>query len=151
MSFISRSRSDFEQGGAMMYSLSMRVFFGACIAATVARASAADVYVICSTGVSVSAADVRGMYLGEKQFAAGVKLQLADNASLQSAFLAKVLSMDTAKYTAVWTKKSFRDGANPPVVKNTDTEVLDFVKRTPGACGYIASPPPADATLAGKF
>jgi len=39
--------------------------------------------------VSISAADVRSMYLGEKQFAAGVKLQLADNASLQSASRAR--------------------------------------------------------------
>jgi hypothetical protein len=80
-----------------------------------------------------------------------VKLQPADNASLQSSFLEKVLTMDSAKYTAVWTKKCFRDGANPPVVKNTDAEVLEYIKRTAGACGYISTPPPADATLAGKF
>lgn len=134
-----------------MNRLPTRILCGVCLAALGGRASAGDVYVVCSTGVSVSAADVRGMYLGEKQFAGGVKLQLADNASLQSAFLEKVLTMDSAKYSAVWTKKSFRDGANPPVVKNTDAEILEYVKHTVGACGYISSPPPADATLAAKF
>lgn len=134
-----------------MMKLPMRVLCGACFAALAARAHAGDVYVVCSAGMSVSAADVKSIYLGEKQFAGGVKLQPADNASLQASFLEKVLTMDSAKYTAVWTKKSFRDGANPPVVKNTDAEILDYVKRTPGACGYISSPPPADATLAAKF
>lgn len=134
-----------------MNRLLIKVVCGVCFAALGAQVAAADVYVICSAGVSIGAADVRSMYLGEKQFAGGVKLQLADNASLQSAFLEKVLTMDSGKYSAVWTKKSFRDGANPPVVKNTDAEVLEYVKRTAGACGYISSPPPADATLAAKF
>jgi hypothetical protein len=134
-----------------MNRLPIRILCGVCLAASGAQAAAADVYVVCSTGVSISAADVRSMYLGEKQFAGGVKLQLADNASLLTAFLEKVLAMDSGKYSAVWTKKSFRDGANPPVVKNTDADVLEYVKRTAGACGYISSPPPADATLAAKF
>jgi hypothetical protein len=134
-----------------MKRLPIRILCGVCLAALGAQAAATDVYVVCSAGVSISATDVRSMYLGEKQFAGGVKLQLADNASLQSAFLEKVLTMDSGKYSAVWTKKSFRDGANPPVVKSTDAEILEYVKRTPGACGYISSPPPADATLAAKF
>jgi hypothetical protein len=41
----------------------------------------------------------------------------------------------------VWTKKSFREGINPPPVKSGDTEVADFVKKTPGAVGYVSSQP----------
>jgi hypothetical protein len=129
----------------------VRILLGIGFAGAAARAFAGDIYVVCAPGVSVTAADVRSIYLGEKQFAAGVKLQLADNVAVQSAFLEKVLAMDSAKYTAVWTKKSFRDGANPPVVKNSDAEILEYIKRTPGACGYISSPPSADATIAAKF
>ena len=134
-----------------MKNIPARILFGIGLLITGAQAIAGDVYVVCSAGVTVTAGDVKSMYLGEKQFAAGVKLQLADNASLQSTFLEKVLTMDSAKYTAVWTKKSFRDGANPPVMKNSDAEILDYIKHTPGACGYVSNAPPADAAVAAKF
>lgn len=120
-------------------------------AVTVVPALAGDIYVVCSPGLAVTAADVHDIYLGAKQFAGGVKLVPADNSALQAAFLEKVLKMDAAKYTASWTKKSFRDGADPPVTKGTDAEILEFVKHTPGGCGYVSSAPPAGLTVAGQF
>ena len=61
------------------------------------------------------------------------------NAAMQSTFLAQVIKLDAAKYATAWTKKSFRDGLNPPAVKSGDVEVADFVKRTPGAVGHVGS------------
>jgi hypothetical protein len=89
--------------------------------------------------------------LGAKQFAGGVKLAPAHNSSLQAAFLDKVLKMDAAKYTASWTKKSFRDGADAPIMKGSDAEILEYVKHTTGGCGYISSAPPAGLTAAGPL
>ncbi|MBI5430178.1 MAG: phosphate ABC transporter substrate-binding protein, partial [Nitrosomonadales bacterium] len=78
---------------------------------------------------------------GEKQFAGSTKLIVIDNKSLQQDFLAKFMKMDTPKYNGIWTKKSFRDGLTPPAVKSGDAEVVEYVKQTPGAVGYVSSPP----------
>lgn len=112
-------------------------------------APAADLYVICNTRVSISAAEVRDMFLGEKQFAGAVKLVPIDNSAAQSAFLDKVLQMNAAKYSTTWTKKSFRDGVNPPLVAGSDAEALAYVKRTPGACSYVTTPA-ADVVVVSK-
>ena len=104
-------------------------------------ATAGDLYVICHPGVKLQPADVRDMFLGERQFAGTVMLQPADNNAAQPAFLEKVLNMGADRYATAWTKKSFRDGLNPPPVKGTDAEALDYVRRTNGACSYTSTVP----------
>ena len=104
-------------------------------------ADAADLYVICHPGVKLLATDVRDMFLGEKQFAGSVMLQPADNNAAQPVFLEKILNMGADKYATAWTKKSFRDGLNPPPVKGTDAEAVDYVRRTSGACSYVSTLP----------
>ena len=104
-------------------------------------AIAADVVVISHPGIAISAGDVKDVFLGEKQFAGGTKLIPVDNASLQDSFLSKFLDMARSKYSSAWTKKSFRDGLTPPAMKSGDAEVIDYVKRTPGAVGYVSSAP----------
>ena len=49
--------------------------------------------------------------------------------------------MEKAKYAATWTKKAFRDGLVQPPLKSGDSEVVDFVRRTPGAVGYVGTSP----------
>jgi ABC-type phosphate transport system substrate-binding protein len=102
-------------------------------------ANAGDIVVISNSGIVVSADEIRDIFLGEKQFAGDTKLVVVDNAALQVGFLAKYMHMDAAKYNGIWTKKSFRDGLTPPAVKSGDAEVFEFVKRTPGAIGYVSS------------
>ena len=104
-------------------------------------ASAADVVVISHPGTTISAGDVKDVFLGEKQFAGGTKLIPVDNAAVQDSFLSKYLDMAKSKYSGAWTKKSFRDGLTPPAIKSGDAEVIDYVKRTPGAVGYVSSAP----------
>ena len=104
-------------------------------------ATAADLYVICHPGVKLQSADVRDMFLGERQFAGSVMLQPADNNAAQLLFLEKVLNMGPDRYATAWTKKSFRDGLNPPPVMGTDAEALEYVRRTSGACSYTSTVP----------
>lgn len=104
-------------------------------------ASAGDVVVISNPGTTISAGEVKDVFLGEKQFAGSIKLIPVDNAAAQGAFLSKFIEMDTVKYNGIWTKKSFRDGLTPPPVKTSDAEVVEYVKRTPGAVGYVGSNP----------
>jgi hypothetical protein len=126
------------------------VLGAAGLLALASSAHAGDLYVIANKGTTVSASDVREIFLGEKQFAGSVKLVPVDNASAQEQFLAKVMKMEAAKYTSSWTKKSFRDGVSPPAVKGSDADTIEFVKQTAGAVGYVSTSPPG-VTLVGKF
>ena len=114
-------------------------------------AAAADVFVITHPGTDISAADVREVFLGDKQFAGVVKLVPVDNAAVQPDFLTKVVKFDAAKYAAAWTKKSFRDGLNPPATRGSDAEIVAYVRQTPGAIGYVSTSPPGNVKLVQKF
>lgn len=102
----------------------------------------ADIYVICNPSLTLSAEEARDVYIGEKQLAGSVKLAPFDNSAAQNEFLAKVLHMDAAKYSTLWTKKGFREGLNAPAVKSSDLEVVANVKANPGGVGYVTAPPP---------
>ena len=123
----------------------------AALAGGTCTARADDVYVICSLGVALQQSEVKDVFIGEKGFAGSTKLAPADNSAAQAAFLAKVLKLDASKYAGIWTKKSFRDGANPPPVKGSDAEAFAYVKQTPGGCSYASSAPPPGVALVGKF
>ena len=121
------------------------------IAGWAGAAAGGDIYVICNPDVTLRAADVKEVFLGEKNFAGAVKLVPADNSALQASFLEKVLKLDAAKYASVWTKKSFRDGANPPPVRSSDAEAIAYVKQTPGGCSYVSTAPPTGVIVVGTF
>lgn len=101
----------------------------------------ADPIVVTHPGVQLQASEVKDVFLGNKQFAGSVKLLPVDNEQTQAAFLADTLKTDANKYRHVWARKAFQDGITPPAVKGTDAEVMDYVKRTPGAVGYVAADP----------
>ena len=127
------------------------MLLGAGVALALPSASLADVYVIANPAATVSAGDIKDIYLGEKQMSGSTKLVPVDNSAAQSEFLSKVLELDTGKYDSLWTKKSFRDGVNPPAVKSSDAEVISAVKANPGGIGYVSSAPPAGVTVIKKF
>ena len=126
------------------------VLAAAGLVALAPTARAGDLYVISNSGATVSLADVREIFLGEKQFLGSLKLIPVDNSAAQEQFLAKVMKMESAKYTSSWTKKSFRDGVSPPPVKGSDAETIEFVKQTAGAVGYVGTSP-AGVNVVGKF
>jgi hypothetical protein len=103
--------------------------------------AAGDIYVIANGGVKLGMEEMRDVFLGEKQFVDSLKLLPVDNSAAQADFLAKVLKMEAGKYSTAWIKKAFRDGLSAPAVKSGDAEVVEFVKRTPGAVGYVSASP----------
>jgi hypothetical protein len=115
------------------------------------EASAADIYVIAHPDTKLAAEAIRDVYIGEKQFAGELKIIPIDNASAQTDFLSKVLKLDPSRYANLWVKKSFRDALNPPAVRNSDKEIVDFVRKTPGAIAYVTSAPPAGISLIQKY
>jgi hypothetical protein len=94
--------------------------------------------VIAHLSVSLDAGEIRELFLGEKQFANGVKLVPVDNSAAQAEFLNRVLQTDARTYSARWTKKSFREGLGAPEIRGSDAEVAAFVRSTPGAVGYVS-------------
>lgn len=128
----------------------LAAFIAASLVALAPSARAGDLYVIANSGTPVSRGDVREIFLGEKTLDGAVKLVPVDNATAQEEFLAKVMKMEASKYTASWTKKTFRDGVSPPPIKGGDAEVIQFVKTTPGGVGYVTTSP-AGVTVVGKF
>jgi len=120
-----------------------------CVVCTVAHA--ADLYLICNPNVSISAADIRDVFLGDKQFAGSVKLTPVDNIAAQALFLERVLKMSAAKYSIAWTKKSFRDGVNPPPLEGSDAETLAYVRRTSGACSYLTVADTSGVVVVSKY
>lgn len=102
---------------------------------------ASDLVVIANASVSLSSSEVRDVFLGDKQFAGSTKLIPVDNSAAQENFLSKVLQISNSKYASTWTKKAFRDGLTAPAVKSSDAEVIEFVKRTKGAVGYVSGSP----------
>jgi hypothetical protein len=109
--------------------------------------AAADVYLIANSALQLTPDEARDVYLGEKQLAGSVKLAPFDNGAVQNEFLAKVLHMDAAKYSTLWTKKGFREGLNAPAVKGSDLEVISSVKANPGGVGYVSAPAPGVSVI----
>lgn len=113
--------------------------FAVALGAGLFTASVPAGEVIAHPSVSLSADEVKELFLGDKQLAGSVKLIPVDNTVEQAAFLAKVLHADAAKYSARWTKKAFREGLTAPGVKSNDAEAIAFVQATPGAVAYIGA------------
>jgi ABC-type phosphate transport system substrate-binding protein len=103
--------------------------------------------VIAHPSVSLSGDEIRDVFLGEKQLAGNLKLVPVDNTAVQSEFLSRVLQTDAQKYSARWTKKTFREGLPPPGRRGSDAEVVEFVRTTPGAVGYVSRPWPGTKVL----
>jgi hypothetical protein len=125
--------------------------FSLLMAGVCSAVAADDLFVVCHAGVTLAAADVRDVYLGEKEFVNTVRLMPVDNIAEQSEFLDKVLRMNAAKYATTWAKKSFRDGINPPVTLANDAAVLEFIRRTPGGCGYLGIAPLEGVAVIAKY
>ena len=145
------SGSEFNQRRRPLPRAAISWLLGAALTALSLRAAASDVYVVCNAGVSLQASDIRDVFVGEKSFAGTARLAPADNSAAQATFLEKVMKLDARKYATLWTKKSFRDGANPPPLRATDAEAIAYVRATPGGCSYVLHAPAEGVTVVAKF
>lgn len=94
--------------------------------------------VIAHPSVRLETADVRDVYLGERQLSGDLRLVPVDNLVAQEEFLAAILQTNLRSYQARWTRKTFREGVRAPLVKGSDAEVSSLVRATPGAIGYVS-------------
>ncbi len=66
-------------------------------------------------------------------------------APVRASFSKAVHKMDPDAVAAYWATQVYSGHDAPPPVKRSDEEVLEFVRQTPGALGYVS----ADASLRG--
>jgi hypothetical protein len=115
------------------------------ISAYTAFASEHDIVFICSKGMGYS----RGMV--EKAFKAQLdEPHLVDNAKLKNTML-EVIGVDAARYKRAWDRNFFRRALNPPVTRDSDAAVIDYVASHGEAIGYVSSVPQnANVEVCGK-
>jgi ABC-type phosphate transport system substrate-binding protein len=91
----------------------------------------------------VTAASLARIFLKqEKKFASGTAAFPVDQAKAsptRATFSKDVLGRSTSAVEQYWLQQVFAGRDTPPPAKATDDEVVDFVKRTPGAIGYVSA------------
>lgn len=115
------------------------VLAASMVALGMGPAHAESVVVICHPALELDAGEIRQVFLGTKQLSGSTRLVPVDNNSLQEAFLGKIVHLDRTRYGSHWTMRSLCDGETPPPLKEGDAEVIEFVRCTPGAVGYVKS------------
>ncbi len=98
---------------------------------------------------SLTANQVRDIYLGEKRRWNGVRVAPVDyksNQTLQDRFLDSVLYMDASAYNNYWIKRAFRDGLKRPTVAVSPQEALQAVAQNAGGIGFFYASDVSGAT-----
>ena len=125
-----------------------RWLLAALLAAASTAVLAAELYIVAGAEVQLSSAEVRAAFLGERQFAGNILLRVVDNRAARASFVNRVLGMDVTHYETHWTRKSFREGLHPPEMRSSDRDVLSYIRKHPGALGYVHSAPSGANVLA---
>ena len=100
-----------------------------------ALASEQGLVFICSKGLGYSQSMV------EKAFKAQLdEPHLVENSKLKPQLLA-FLDVDAKKYKKAWDKNFFRRALSPPVVRNDDASVVEYVAAHGEAIGYVSVAP----------
>lgn len=103
--------------------------------------AAPALYLVAHPASTVTRAEARDAWLGDAPAETAGPVPLAsDNAPLQDEFLRKLLKLERAQYEKLWNRRAFRDGVQPPPRFRNDAEVNEYVRRTPGAVGYVRAP-----------
>ena len=66
-----------------------------------------------------------------------VPVNLAKGNILRAAFMQQVLAQDDDKFIAYWTVRRYIGKGSPPREFATIEEQLEFLRKTPGAVGYL--------------
>lgn len=107
----------------------------------------ADVYVIAnaSSGLSsLSRQQVADIYLGRTRSLGDHPATLYDQPDDQPAreqFFRLLVNMPLPQVNAYWARLSFTGRQSPPHILPDETAILQAVRRTPGAIGYVTAPP----------
>lgn len=101
-----------------------------------------------TTPDTISKRDLGRIFLGRKSTWPGGQeaepVDQARNAALRTSFCETVLNKTVDAVESHWQAQVFSGKGTPPKALNTDAEVLDYVRKWPGAVGYVSRNASAD-------
>jgi ABC-type phosphate transport system substrate-binding protein len=68
-----------------------------------------------------------------------VPVDLSAKSSVREDFSSNIHGKSVSAIKSYWQQYVFAGKGTPPIEKNTDAEVVDFVKRNTGAIGYVSA------------
>jgi ABC-type phosphate transport system substrate-binding protein len=96
---------------------------------------------------SMEAKDVSKLFLKKtNQWPNGqpvLPLDQPENSPIRETFSKEIHGKTIASLQAYWQQQIFSGRSIPPLVKNSDDEVIAYVKGNPNAISYVSSPPGA--------
>jgi ABC-type phosphate transport system substrate-binding protein len=103
--------------------------------------AAGDVVVIGNANlIRLDAGTVERIYTGRVIEVDGIPItavNVASGSPVRSRFLQIYLHQDEDKYTGYWTVRRYNGLGAPPRELPSSAEIINYVKSTPGAIGYI--------------
>jgi ABC-type phosphate transport system substrate-binding protein len=126
------------------------IFVLSILATTVVEAADYQVITNASLGVdSISKRDLTRVFLKQRtRWASGEYAKPIDQKmknEIRATFSEGTLGRSLADVESFWNSQVFSGKSTPPPTASSDQEVIDFVKKTPGAVGYVA----AEADISG--
>jgi hypothetical protein len=67
-----------------------------------------------------------------------VPVDQLENSPIREAFTKEIHTRSIKAVTSYWQQQMFSGRNKPPIIKNTDNEVLSYIKQTPDAIGYVS-------------
>lgn len=126
----------------------------ACVAAlltlglTPAPAHAGDLYIVVNATNPVSALthnEALDLFMGRsRQFSGGLAVQPFDqarNSVARAEFYRLLTGMDMPQVNSYWARLMFSGQTQPPRAIDTEASLVDVLRRSPGAIGYLTQPP----------
>ncbi|MBK7906449.1 MAG: substrate-binding domain-containing protein [Gemmatimonadetes bacterium] len=114
-----------------------------CVSASAAQAQAFKVVVNAENSATITKQVVSSIFLGTvKTWSGGVAaapVDLPEKSDVRQAFSVAVIGREAKAVTAHWLREIYSGRAVPPIQKDTDAAVLDWVRANPGAIGYVSS------------
>ncbi len=106
-----------------------------------AKVQAGDIVIIGNSNVpKIDVVMVQKIYTGKVISVAGINITpVAVKVGMpeRNRFLQEFMNQDEEKYTAYWTVRRYIGKGTPPNEFNTTADVINYVKCTQGAVGYI--------------
>jgi ABC-type phosphate transport system substrate-binding protein len=114
--------------------------FGTAFSKSASKAPALVVIVKADGALAgLDSKDIKAIYLGDKQFQNGDKIEPLVNGDevLTGLFLKKVLNKSKAQYKKIWSGKAFIDGVSAPTVLPSSDDVIRQVGKNSDAIGFV--------------
>jgi ABC-type phosphate transport system substrate-binding protein len=98
---------------------------------------------IANSTASLSKKDISALFLKKKtKWDSGTPVtpvDLGSNSKVRESFTQEIHEKSVGAIRSFWQQAAFAGIASAPPEKTTDQEVIDFVKKNPGAIGYVSA------------